>query len=163
MGPATAPAAPLNLSPKGGKSPAGPADRDVLLTENVAAAPLGLGLNVNDINGSFAAGGATVWDSGSATWNAGFDVNLGTAAINNATLSITASYPSALVFDGAGGSGVIQSNGAFNVSGIGDPSDPTIGTTMNGQFTSVTGGNLNWGISDTNGTIATGSGAFSKQ
>ena len=40
VGLATAPAAPLDLSAKGGKSPAGPADKDPLLAENVPAAPL---------------------------------------------------------------------------------------------------------------------------
>ena len=67
VGLATAPAAPLDLSAKGGKSPAGPADKDPLLAENVPAAPLagpgGLGLNVNDINGTFATGGSTSWNA----------------------------------------------------------------------------------------------------
>ena len=53
---ATAPAAPLDLSPKGGKSPAGPADNEILLTESVAAAPLqDLGRNAG--NASFGGSG----------------------------------------------------------------------------------------------------------
>ena len=166
VGLAIAPAAPLNLSAKGGKSPAGPADRDILLTENVPAAPLagpgGLGLNVNDISGTFAASGTVPLYDMPTEWNAGFSVSLGTAAISNASLNVFEPNSSP-IFNGAGGTGSINADGSFSVGGIiNDALDTT--ATMSGQFSSLNGGNLNWEARNDDGnTVATGSGAFSKQ
>ena len=166
VGLATAPAAPLDLSAKGGKSPAGPADKDPLLAENVPAAPLagpgGLGLNVNDINGTFATGGSTSWNADEGKlWNAGFSVSLGTAAISNASLNVFEPNSSP-IFNGAGGTGSINADGSFSVGGIiNDALDTT--ATMSGQFSSINGGNLSWEARNDDGsTAATGSGAFSK-
>ncbi|WP_302737311.1 FecR domain-containing protein [uncultured Desulfovibrio sp.] len=166
VGLATAPAAPLDFSAKGGKSPAGPADKDPLLAENVPAAPLagpgGLGLNVNDINGTFATGGSTSWNADEGKlWNAGFSVSLGTAAISNASLNVFEPNSSP-IFNGAGGTGSINADGSFSVGGIiNDALDTT--ATMSGQFSSINGGNLSWEARNDDGsTAATGSGAFSK-
>lgn len=283
----TAPAAPLNLSPKGGKSPAGPADNEILLTESVAAAPLqdlgrnagnasfggsgnfssggqsgwwaaamrvnlaaavieqanlhltgslgyhmasyasngassinsdgsfslsmpydpsdlggsgqadmsgsftsddggslnwqvnapstsidgingsgsfgltDLGPGVNNLSGSFAASG-TATSNSNQSWNAGFDVGLGTAAISNAFLNIAGG-----AFNAAGGSGSIASGGAFNVEAFGNTSAGGQSAAMAGQFTSQSGGNLQWSADNVSGTpsgtATTGSGAFSKQ
>ena len=166
MGLATAPADPLDFSAKGGKSPAGPADKDPLLAENVPAAPLagpgGLGLNVNDINGTFATGGSTSWNADEGKlWNAGFSVSLGTAAISNASLNVFEPNSSP-IFNGAGGTGSINADASFSVGGIiNDALDTT--ATMSGQFSSINGGNLSWEARNDDGsTAATGSGAFSK-
>lgn len=169
VGLAIAPAAPLNLSAKGGKSPAGPADRDILLTENVPAAPLvgpgGLGLNVNDISGTFAANGTVPLYDMPTEWNAGFSVSLGTAAISNASLAVSFAGDSGpVLLEVNGGSGSIQSNGTFAASGLTGSDGAMNSADMNGQFSSLNGGNLNWEARNDDGnTVATGSGAFSKQ
>lgn len=157
--------APPNLSPQGGKSPAGAADRDALVVGSVAAAPLaGPGLNVNDINGSFAASGITSWNGDDGkSWDAGFTVSLGTAAISNASLNVLDG--GSPLFEGSGGTGSINADGSFNVGGINQSGSTDFTANMNGQFSSTSGGNLNWdaryNIDDA--SIATGSGAFSKQ